>query len=291
MKLRLAWLGLAFPVLAFVGAGAALCEGALHVRAWEPVARSLRIEQGRKLNGSDVEIRAADGIALRASFFEAPEGGDCVIVLHGIADSRTAGIGFAPMFLAAGYSVLAPDLRAHGTSGGNRTTYGILERDDTRRWAAWLRGRGCDRLFGLGVSLGGAILIQAATEPGIFDAIAAECSYRSFRAVAEHRVAQRLPRAVARGVVDTGFRYARVRYGLDLEEASPENAARSLEAPLLLIHGLADTETPPDHSRAIAAAAPRSELWLVPGARHVMASATAPSEYRARVIGWFDTSR
>jgi hypothetical protein len=296
MKLRFAWLGLALPALAWVGVGASLCEGALRVRTWEPVARSLRREQAGTLHGRGVEIRAADGAPLRGSFFEVPGGKSCVIVLHGIADSRTAGIGFAPMFLDAGYSVLAPDLRAHGASGGERTTYGILERDDTRRWAAWMREHGCERRFGLGLSLGGAVLIQAA-EPGLFDAIAAECAYRDFPSVAGDRVAQRLPlpqpaaRAVARGIVASGVAYARLRYGLDLGRASPENAARSLDTPLLLIHGLADAETPPEHSRAIAAAAPRGELWLVPGARHVLASASAPDEYRARVIGWFRASR
>ena len=287
----------ALPPIFVAAVGAALCEGALHVRRWEPIARSLRDPQKTLQRGSEVEIRAADGVALRGSFFEAPHSKACVIVLHGIADSRLAGIGFAPMFLEAGYSVLAPDLRAHGESGGDLATYGILETDDVRRWAAWMRDRGCERRFGLGASLGGAVLIQAAAQPGLFDAIVAECSYRSFRAVAEDRVAQRLPgpqpitRAFARSVVAAGFVYARVRYGLDLRDASPESVAPSLNTRLLLIHGLADNETPPEHSRAIAAAAPASELWLVPKARHVSASSAQPGEFRARVLGWFNSSR
>lgn len=201
------------------------------------------------------------------------------------------------MFLDAGYSVLAPDLRAHGSSGGERTTYGILERDDIRRWAEWMRDQGCERRYGWGASLGGAILIQASTEADLFDAIAAECSYSDFRSVAEDRLAQRLPapppaaRAIARGLVSAGFYYARIRYGLNLDEASPVDASRKLETRLLLIHGLADGETPPHHSRAIAASARECALWLVPHARHVSAYAAAPEEYRARILGWFQASR
>jgi alpha-beta hydrolase superfamily lysophospholipase len=49
--------------------------------------------------------------------------GNCVPVLHGIADSRAGSIGFAPMFLNEGYAVLLPDSRAHGASGGQLVTY------------------------------------------------------------------------------------------------------------------------------------------------------------------------
>jgi hypothetical protein len=42
------------------------------------------------------------------------------------------------MFLAHGYIVLAPDSRAHGESGGDIATYGLLEWDDAHRWVSWL---------------------------------------------------------------------------------------------------------------------------------------------------------
>ena len=66
------------------------------------------------------------------------------------------------MFLKAGYSVLMPDSRAHGESGGEIVTYGLLEKFDVARWAAWARQHKCEKLYGLGESLGGAILLEAA---------------------------------------------------------------------------------------------------------------------------------
>jgi len=50
---------------------------------------------------------------------------------------------------------------------------------------------------------------------------------------------------------------------------SPEAAARKIEAPVLMIHGSIDRETPPDHSRRVFAAlqGPR-QLILVPNAGH-----------------------
>ena len=54
--------------------------------------------------------------------------------------------------------------------------------------------------------------------------------------------------------------------------------------PLLLIHGEADTTVPiADGRRLAAAAGPSTEHWVVPGAGHGRAHATATAEYEARV--------
>jgi len=61
-----------------------------------------------------------------------------------------------------------------------------------------------------------------------------------------------------------------------------------ITTPILLIHGLADTNIYPAHSETLAARNPRNvRLWLVPGARHTAALGAAPQEFQARVLGWF----
>ena len=117
----------------------------------------------------DPSIQASDGAELQAWYIRPTHpNGAAVILLHGMADTRSGVAGYALMFLQHGYSVLLPDSRAHGASGGDIATYGVLERDDVRRWAAWLRPQtpGCEYLFG--ESMGAAIAIQAsAVTPGI----------------------------------------------------------------------------------------------------------------------------
>jgi pimeloyl-ACP methyl ester carboxylesterase len=80
-----------------------------------------------------VAITAFDGVVLRAAFVNAGRS-DCVIVLHGIHDSHKGALGFAPRFVRAGYSVLAPDARGHGASAGDLVTFGVLEANDVLRW-------------------------------------------------------------------------------------------------------------------------------------------------------------
>jgi uncharacterized protein len=239
-------------------------------------------------------LRTKDGVTLQ-SWFVRPihPTGACVVVLHGIADSKSGSAGFAPMFLAEGYSVLLPDSRGHGASGGEQVTYGLLEKYDVLEWAHWMRKQGCTRLYGLGESLGASILIQAAAVEPQFQALVAECPYSDLRAVAEYRVGRMsnlpspLAAPLAKVVVASALFYARLRYALDLNQVSPISSIRRTSTPILLIHGLQDTKTPYWHSQALAQASSHTELWLVRGADHVGASSADPKQFHERVLGWF----
>lgn len=124
--------------------GRAFCEATLHVP---------HFVAARPAGAEDVELTTKDKAVLKGWWFRSGFTGNCVIVLHGIGDSKGGSSGFAPMFLSGGYSVLAPDSRAHGESGGEFVTYGLLERHDVIAWADWMRAQGCRNVDGLGESL------------------------------------------------------------------------------------------------------------------------------------------
>jgi uncharacterized protein len=243
-----------------------------------------------------VQVTARDGITLQGWLFipEKPNG-NAVLVLHGIADSRASQSGLAGMFLDHGYSVVVPDSRAHGESGGDIATYGLLEADDVHRWVSWLIDDQRPRhVFGVGESLGAAVLIESLTIEPRFSAIVADSSFSSFERIALDRVAERLPfpsgigRMLAAPPVWAGFLYARLRYGLDFRAAWPEVALARSTTPVFLIHGLGDRLTPPEHSKILAASNRRwTELWLVPGAAHTGAFSAARPEFEDRVLGFF----
>jgi uncharacterized protein len=273
--------------LAGIG-GAFLCENALH-----PIRRPVAEHPGLET----VTIRPPGGPRLVAWFLRPATGNaGCVMILHGVGDTSASALGLAPMFLEKGYAVLLPDSRGHGDSGGDTVSYGVLEKWDLIEWTRWLHSAGCRDIFGLGESMGGAILLQAAAERPVFRAVVAECPFASLRWVAQDRIVQSLPGPpafrliVARILVTGAFWYARLRYHLDLDAAAPIRSVERLRTPVLLIQGLRDSNVWPAHARAIAASGGSVTLWLVPGAGHTAAAAADTEAFKRRVLGWFQAA-
>jgi alpha-beta hydrolase superfamily lysophospholipase len=291
--LRLLALLAAGWLLASLVAGIILAQMALHPdRRLPPPAAPSWLHSP----AADVAIQARDGAQLRAWYIQAAQpNGAAVILLHGMADTRAGVAGYAFMFLQHGYSVLLPDSRAHGTSGGAVATYGVLERDDVRRWAAWLRPEthGCEYLFG--ESMGAAIAIQSSAVTPELCAVVAESSFATFREIANDRISQFtgtglwFPRTAGAPARDLALLYGALRFHVNLVGASPLRAIASSRVPTLLICGTADTNIPMRHSLELfRAGASHSELWIVEGAEHTGAADVNPEVFERRVVGWFD---
>ncbi|MGD0294143.1 MAG: alpha/beta fold hydrolase [Terracidiphilus sp.] len=283
--------------------GVFVAEWALHPlrRALTPKveAQALAVAEYNHAVLAEVAITASDGATLRGWSIRPLQGnGDAVILLHGVADSRVAMLGYAELLLRQGYAVLLPDARAHGTSGGELATYGIKEADDIRRWYDWIEQTEAPHCIdGLGNSMGAAQLLESLRATPGFCAVVVESPFANFREASYDRLAERLyagawlGRTLLRPVVETGFIYVRWKYGLDLEQVSPENAVAASSVPVLLIHGLKDTNLPPRHSEMIVAhnatRIPALVLWEPAQAKHTGAAAAEPQEYERRLVDWF----
>jgi pimeloyl-ACP methyl ester carboxylesterase len=243
-----------------------------------------------------IDLESRDHVAMKAAWTPAPQfTGRCVLSLHGVGGWRGRSQRFLPWLLPAGYSVLAPDLRAHGDSGGDIVTFGLLERFDALDWVAWMRGQGCTAVYGMGESMGASILLMAQEQAPVFTAIVAECPFADLLQAAEERAQTLFPASIAAPLasmtVAGGSAYVQVKEGLDFSKSSPVRSIATLKIPVLLIHGLADSRTPPAHSEQLRAANPAyTQLWLVPGAKHVASYTAAPVEYRQRVLEFLRTS-
>lgn len=246
----------------------------------------------------NVRITAADGIALKAWYIHPRNAnGRDILMLHGVTDNREGIAGFAPMFLDHGYSVLLPDSRAHGESGGNLATYGLRESDDIHRWVDWLYTRQSSKcVYGFGESMGAALVLDSLASENRFCAVVAESPFSSFRSVAYERAAYYvhaplwMGRTLLRLPVEAGIVYAKLRYGLDFDQDSPVDAVGHSSTPVLLIHGTADINILPHHSELIAAKYPSHVvLWEVAGAAHCEASAMQPELFWRKVLDWFES--
>jgi|RhiMetdeSRZDD1v2_1073273.scaffolds.fasta_scaffold00348_32 pimeloyl-ACP methyl ester carboxylesterase len=185
-----------------------------------------------------------------------------IIFLHGVADNRGSSVGVVQRFTPRGFDVVAYDSRRHGQSPGEVCTYGFVEKRDLRRV---IDGLSTGAVVLIGTSLGAAVALQeAASDPRVATVVAAE-SFSDLRTVATERAPWYLPGPVIR----KAFIVAEQRGRFLVDAVSPLQAARTITAPVLLIHGAEDKETPPAHSQRIfeALTGPR-RLMLVPGAGH-----------------------
>lgn len=279
-------------------------------RGWDAASRprpltqdeASAMRQSAQALGADMEdvaIAAPDGAVLRGWTLSPHHGnGNAVILLHGMGDNRFGMAGYAQLFLAHGFSVLLPDARAHGVSGGLLATYGLLERNDIRQWLEFLRthdGPSC--IFGFGESMGAAELLQSVNSGANFCAVAGESPFATFREIAYDRMGQPfhlgpwVGQTLFRPVVEFAFLRARWKYGLDMQQISPEDSVSRTTVPILLIHGQMDSNIPVRHSRRIHARNLNTQLWEVPGADHCGAINAGPQEFERRLLSWFKSQR
>jgi pimeloyl-ACP methyl ester carboxylesterase len=167
-----------------------------------------------------------------------------IVYLHGVADNRGSSAWIADHFVPLGFDLIAYDSRAHGQSSGDACTYGYYEKQDLGR----VLGRvDVTPIIVIGSSLGAAVALQAAAEDARISAVVAVATFSDLRAAAMERA----PFFASKGNIEDAFRIAEQSAHFQVDEVSPVGAAARINAPVLLIHGDGDRETPPIHSRRV----------------------------------------
>lgn len=241
----------------------------------------------------EVSFRTSDGLLLRGWFFPASRD-RAVVLVHGWNQTRSSEDerGIARFLLAAGYGVLAFDLRGHGQSEGDRFSLGQHERKDVATAIGFLERRGfaLRRIGVLGLSMGAGIALQSvALRPDVGPVIA-DSAYANGHAIVDELSASvtGLPSWFNPGIVLA----ARVLFGLDADAANPLAVVRSHpEKAYLFIACDGDRTVAPYHSQALHDASPSSELWIADGCGHVQAFVKHPQEYERRVLAFLASTR
>jgi fermentation-respiration switch protein FrsA (DUF1100 family) len=282
-------------------AGYFIVEGSLHPPKKELTQQAFQRATlaGKQLNASvkEVSAHAKDGIILKAWYFdEASDSNKSVILFHGLGDNRKGMIGYVQLFLRHGYNVLTPDWRAHGESGGDLATYGIKEKSDVTSWINWLQNStDSEKYYALGESYGAAILLQSLQNENRISAVAAECSFATFREAAYDRGGQLIGttdfagRTIFFPAIQAAFWTASWKYNLDLNQISPLKTLAATKTPVLLIHGDMDNNIPVRHSHLIYNSLKNKsniQYWET-HAGHSGTLGKVPDEFEKKVIGWF----
>lgn len=234
-------------------------------------------------------LYTSDGVRLAAALWESGQRDVGCVVGHGFTgSSRNPHVRRICRALAGqGMTVLAPDFRGHGRSGG-RGTAGADEIHDVAAAVAWLRSAGYRFVVVLGWSMGGTAVLRYAGLGGDADAVVSVSAPGKWfeRGTRPMRIVHWMFLSRAGRITTRVWRHTRLSaQAWPTVPAAPADVAGAIAPrPLLIVHGERDRYFPAHHVDALEAAAPKADVWREPDMGHAEVATTA--ELLDRIGGW-----
>jgi dipeptidyl aminopeptidase/acylaminoacyl peptidase len=241
-----------------------------------------------------VSFTTEDGVLLKGWLVKPARSASrspAIIICHGVGANKSDFTEFSASLARRGFFVLQFDFRAHGESGGSRTSLGYHEQKDIVAALGFLKSRrdiASERVGIYGFSMGGSSAIMAAAKTKAFAAVIVDSAFTSLRDQARDAITgfYHLPEFPFLHLAVLGYElYFQTR----VDTIAPVRMiAEIAPTPVLIIAGEGDQLIPADNGKKLYAAAHEpKELWLIPGADHGGTLAVAGREYEKRVGEFF----
>jgi dipeptidyl aminopeptidase/acylaminoacyl peptidase len=232
----------------------------------------------------EVSFNGSDGLVL-AGWAVPSRNRAAVVLVHGTNTDRSSLLDEVRILSDAGFGILALDLPGQGASAGH-TRWGARERQAISAAVDWLRSRpdvDPERIGGLGASMGGYILTQAASADARIRAVVLSA--------APTDVVEQTRYASGRwGLLSELPAYwALLASGMPVHDMLPKVVIRNIAPRAVFILGGTLDELVPEYmaQQLYRSAGEPKELWIVSGARHADFSRAVPEQYRDRLIDFF----
>jgi predicted MFS family arabinose efflux permease/pimeloyl-ACP methyl ester carboxylesterase len=219
----------------------------------------------------NVTFASVDGNQLSGWYLPARDKGVTIIMTHGMFRSRYETLERGVAFWREGYGVLLYDLRRHGQSRGPEfSSIGYYERHDVTAAIEFMRRRAPEQKIALlGISMGAAATLLAASENTGLLAVISESSFLSFSDTVRHHVKLAGLPAFPFATLLTNFTAWRLNFkSVDFDLLQ---AVKKIKCPILFIGGTADRRMPNEsvlEPLFNAATNPLKRKFIVEGAQH-----------------------
>jgi dienelactone hydrolase len=230
----------------------------------------------------DVAFTTSDGLRLEG-WYVPSNNGAAVIVFPGRKGPQKA----ARVLASHGYGVLLFDRRGEGESEGDPNALGWAGTRDIKAAIAYLQARPDvdeGRIGGVGLSVGGEMMLQAATETSDLKAVVSEgAGMRSLREAVHLEGSDRWIAAPVWGLVTA----AAALFSSDLPPPSLTDLSGEIAAPVFFIYATPGQGGESLNTQYYEAAPEPKQIWAAEGG-HTGAIDAVPDEYERRVVAFFD---
>ncbi|MGB5982768.1 MAG: alpha/beta fold hydrolase [Nonlabens sp.] len=162
-----------------------------------------------------------------------------VILLHGIRAGKEHFSEKMKWLYENGFRAYAMDLRAHGSSDGKFTTFGVKERHDVSALVDYVDKSGFENIGIWGQSLGAAVAMQSMGIDKRIDYGIIESTFTDFRTITHDYTHFHLGtnfKPLTNYLIDRSGKMA----DFEPENASPFESAAQINQPILMVHGNED---------------------------------------------------
>lgn len=236
----------------------------------------------RNIPYEDVFIKSFDKTKLHARLYENKKSKKVAILCHGYRGTGCRDFsGGGPEFMEMGYNTILIDQRAHGLSKGHSITFGVKESKDVLCWISYAKERfGEDvELVLVGISMGGATVLNLADKVEGNVKIIADCPYASIKAL--------FYKDIIKNKLPIWFFYpllaltALVYMHINISKFDNYKTVGNAKCPIMIIHGDQDGVVPYEMSYNLYKAYPdKIRYELFPKAEHGIAYVIDKERYR-----------
>ena len=242
------------------------------------------------INFEEVSFTSEDGLTLPGWYMASTDNDKAVLLVHGRGADRTEGMRYAKPLIAAGYNVLAFDMRHPRQDPSILSTMGFHEKKDVTAALNFLEKDKDIKHIGLmGFSMGAAAgIIVMAKDPRIEAGVFSGGYAHSMDVLTEQaKILHGLPRYPLMPIVEKFFEW---RGNLDANEINPESYISQISPrPLYIMHGTADLTVDFSHGqRLFDAAKEPKQFWQVPGGRHTRLWQHDKEQAESSVVEFFN---
>jgi fermentation-respiration switch protein FrsA (DUF1100 family) len=224
-----------------------------------------------------------------AAWYIRSRNGAAVLLIHGSSGSRARVADRARMLARHGYGVLALDLPGNGESDGRSSGLGWTAQPGIDAALDFLTSRpeiDAGRIAGFGVSLGGEVLLEAASRDPRLDAVISDGAARS--TIGGDLNAPEGPSGMLqKAQLQIGMQLIRATSGTRPAPPLEEVVGRIAPRPVLLVASGHGAEVNANHIYRNAIGN-RARLWVIPEASHTGGLKSRPAQYERRTIRFLD---